>query len=210
MLEGAGVFARDINVIGGEPFLHSDIAKFVFQLRSQIKVKRLLSLTTNGFWVSASAISQYSDLFDCLDVLNISVYPKIVEKLGGMSRLYDFADLIRCRYPLLRVNLYHAFRFHPWKYCSKPVFGPESCWWKDCTMLNIDGTVARCGVARNAMVHPRVSSEFVLNRHEMFFDLNSNIGDFEHWYLKFPYASCFYCSNRNFNSDIGWERMPSK
>ena len=208
MLHDHDVEFDNISIVGGEPFLHSDILSYIHGFK-EIKYHATLSLTTNGFWISPSALSRYSMVFESIDVLNFSFYTRIVNRVGGDSYFHDYIYLLGEKYPDLVINIAYTYVFNAWALGSRPMPDPNNCWWNECLALDVNGLISRCGVARSAEVHPHVTNQFIENRHQMIYDLNYGTKDFFRWYNLFPYSSCFYCSSRRGGALTDWGRVDS-
>lgn len=195
--------------MGGEPFLHSDLGRFVDVLRK--RYDHSLMVTTNGFWLSKENIERYAPLMGQLDILCVSLYPNIIGKIGGMNTITDRLNRIDKRFPDLKIELRKVEKFNRFEFTSKPVRVPRYCGVADCTCLLEDGRMARCGVGAFAWMNPTVTREF-LSAGDMFYDLKEPCEDFWLWRKRWPLRACSYCTQFA-NNSAKWEyakRIPPR
>lgn len=182
----------EIGVLGGEPFLHSNIVEFVNQLKS--KYDKKIIVTTNGFWLGKN-YSKYEKLFSQVGRMFISIYPPI-EAAIGKDKIHKIIEDIRSEYQLdiqLRDNIR---AFMEIEFTSTPNIPTSFCSAQaNCTNLLPNGKLARCGVGAYAHKNPSVTSEFLEDQQDMFYDLTKDDGrDFKIWKEKYPLKSCNFCT----------------
>jgi hypothetical protein len=184
---------KSISIMGGEPFLHTDLHGFVFELADAFDLKLVLS--TNGFWLSPSGVKRHKPLLSRLSLLNLTVYPPLAERFGGMERIPELLDLIRNQHPGLDIVVRKAFSFYVLEFTEEPMVVDRYCGAADCTCLLPDGRLARCGPGAFADLSPHVSKAFLQHRGDIFYDLKSDTGDFWMWRRRWPLEACRYCTH---------------
>ncbi len=208
-LIGMGVRFYCLSIMGGEPFLHSDLGRFVGALRN--RYDHSLMVTTNGFWLSRENIERYALLLEQLDILCISLYPNIVARIGGMEMMESYIDLIRNRFDGLKLEVRDVETFDAFEITSESHNVSRYCGVADCTCLLADGRMARCGIGAFARWNPSVTREF-LEAGDMFYDLKNPHEDFWLWRKRWPLRSCSYCTLFA-NNHMAWEytrRIPPR
>lgn len=179
-----------LSVMGGEPFLHPDLAGFMAALRPS--GKRLL-LTTNGYWL-AQDLEKHAEVFRHTDKMFVTHYPNIVGKLGGPEAVHRRLDLLRNMHPHLTVESREHFAFYRFGFTDAETPVQAYCHAAECTALLPDGRLARCGVGGYAGFHPQVTPQF-LNAGHMFFDLKEPAEEFLLWRKRYPLDACSYCTH---------------
>ena len=192
-----------IGILGGEPFLHSDISNFVLSIKNRYKKK--VTLTTNGFWLRKDW-KKYHEMFSILSDMWISIYNPI-EKSIGRDKMISEINQIKQMYSNMNVTLRdHITHFIELKFTSEPEKPTSFCHAQgNCTNLMPDGRLARCGVGAYADKNPEATKEFLNNLDDLFYDLTIDDGkSFEEWKTKFPLRSCDYCTMWK-NKSIPWQ-----
>lgn len=187
---------RMISVMGGEPFLHSDLIGFVHDLKSHFPDK-VLAISTNGFWLSQEEIDSYSALWTLTDVLFLSLYPNLLSDTGGVERALSLVELIKRHNPQMSIDLRSKDKFRIIDYPKEPTEPPVFCGTSECTTLLADGRLARCGLGGYAHLNPNLGEQFLKTDH-MFFDLKMpsfTPGEFWHWRRRWPLDSCYHCTS---------------
>ncbi|WP_428566231.1 MAG: radical SAM protein [Solidesulfovibrio sp. DCME] len=182
-----------LSVMGGEPFLHSNITKFVYELKN--RYNKITIITTNGFWLSDSEIVKYQPLFCMLHDLKITLYPNIVKSLGGMEKIHRLLDRLHAQHPHLNVRplpIENVFR--RMDFVDSPLEVDKHCFNAECTCLLADGRMGRCGPGAFAHLHPNIPEPF-RNSKDMFYDLKTSRDDFWHWRMRWPLDACRYCNH---------------
>lgn len=183
---------ESIGILGGEPFLHSDLISFVSQIKE--RYSKNIILTTNGFWLEKD-YSKYKKLFLQTNQMFLSVYPTIKDKIG-QNKIYDSIKDIESKYGLkikIRANVrsFIEVKFtkipeEPSKFCKAQA---------NCTNLLANGKLSRCGVGAYAYKNPSATSEFLNATEDMFYDLTKDDGrDFKAWKEKYPLEACKFCT----------------
>jgi hypothetical protein len=189
-----GISFDRIGVIGGEPFLHSDLTGFVRQLRERYPFATF-ALTTNGFWLSDEAIDRYRPLFRSVAALHVTLYPNLVAR-QGRDEVDRLIGRLRAEFPALAVEVregdflrcdFSRAADPPTRYCSAQA---------GCTNLRADGLLYRCSVGAYAHANPTATPEFLAARaHGLVYDLGVNDGaDFASWLSRWPLEACSFCN----------------
>lgn len=204
-----GVRFYCLSIMGGEPFLHSNLERFVGVLRKRYDYS--LMVTTNGFWLSKENIEKNASLLKQLDILCISLYPNLVDKAGGMESIAFCLDLVKQRFPNLKLEVRKVENFSKFEFTSKQNNVFRYCGVADCTCLLADGRMARCGIGAFAHMNPTVTPEF-LYAGDMFYNLKDPCEDFWMWRKRWPLRACSYCT-QFVNKSVSWEyakRIPPR
>jgi len=168
-------------------------------------------LTTNGFWLSEANIEKYTPILEQLDILCISLYPNIVDRIGGKETITPYLDEIRKKFENLKLEVRSIERFNTFEFLSEPIGVDRYCGVADCTCLLADGRMARCGVGAFAKMNPSVTQEF-MDAGDMFYDLKDPREDFWLWRKRWPLKSCSFCTQFK-NNSVAWEytkRIPPR
>lgn len=183
---------QTIQILGGEPFLHSDLPHFVNEIKN--RYKKHIHLTTNGFWLGKD-YSKYDNLFKTINRMFVSIYPTI-ENAIGREKLINAINEIKCQYNLEIILRDNIQKFIEIKFTSLPHIPTTFCHAQgNCTNLLPSGKLARCGVGAYAHKNPTVTAEFLDSNEDMFYDLTVDDGrDFKIWKEKYPLSSCNFCT----------------
>ena len=212
--EGLDILARNnvqlklISIMGGEPFLHSDLTGFCRALFE--RYKRPLTITTNAFWFNRENIRLFRELWQYVYVLKISAYPSIEKRLGGreaVTRL--FKDLYKYN-PAMNIHHPDKYIFNDLKFFDEPKEPQLKCGNAGCLALLTDCRMAVCGAgAYQHFAPPGVITEgFTASRH-MFYDLRSFTEEsFIEWHTRYPLDACWYCNFAREDKRVPWRALP--
>ena len=186
------ILFNTIGILGGEPFLHSDLEGFCRGIKERYKCRVIV--TTNGYWIKNW--ERNKGIIRLLDELIISIYEPIENSISRelldrkISELSDFNPAMGIR---KRDNI---TQFAEIKFTSQPEIPSAYCDWQaDCTNLLADGRLARCGVGAYSRKNPGVTEQFTNSSDDMFYDLSKEDGrDFKYWKTKYPLEGCKYCT----------------
>lgn len=196
---------EELSVMGGEPFLHSDLAHFVQTLKMRYRKRMMLS--SNGFWLSDAGIRYHRDLLMLTDVLFISRYPNIAKEVGGNDAFEYWVNELRRCHPHLHVDV-RAME-HSWRelsYTSEPLIVNKHCFNAECTNLLADGRMARCGPGAYAHLDHSICPEFT-GSNDMFYDLKTDNSDFWMWRKRWPLDACKHCTHFKATT-VRWKVLP--
>lgn len=184
-----------ISVMGGEPFLHSDLTRFVLDLKRRFPDKAL-AISTNGFWLGEEQIRSYAHLWKLTDILFLSLYPNLLKSIRGGQDPEPLIAMLRESNPDMDVQLREKQQFRIIEYPEEPVEPEVFCGTSECTTLLADGRLARCGLGGYAHYNAHVGKAFRESRH-MFFDLKRefSLGEFWNWRRRWPFDACFHCTS---------------
>ncbi|MBI9112757.1 radical SAM protein [Maridesulfovibrio ferrireducens] len=205
VLQKNKVIPQVISIMGGEPFLHSNLTKFAFHLFERYR-KRLM-ITTNGFWLSIEAVKAYDTLWKMISVLKVSRYPTIEKRLGGAEEEKKVVDFIKKTYPHLHVMFPQKAIFNKLEFFEKPVEVKRYCGNSSCIALLPNMKMARCGAGAYAHLAPEgVLPEGFKKCTQMFYDLqNFKPSSFKLWYNLYPLEACSYCSFSENDIQVSWK-----
>jgi hypothetical protein len=195
-LRDGGATFHTIGISGGEPFLHKDINGFVRQIKDRYGC--FINLFTNCFWLRDEAsIEKYADALGRSDILMVSPYKPIVEKVGGWDVFLGLTTKIREKFGI-KVGMFHLgivdnFLQFEFPDTSRDV-GPDlECEMKECHQLTADGRLFRCPMGFALNDHPAASEGFKASK-DMSFDLKAQGGSLGAWKSKWPLDACRYCT----------------
>lgn len=211
---------NQIGILGGEPFLHSNLFGFVNSIKQ--RYKKNIVITTNGFWLGKD-YSKYDNIFRIIEKMFVSIYPTIESSIG-IDKINKSIEEIRTKYNLdivIRSGKKSSINsFIEVKFTTKPEIPTSFCKAQgDCTNLLPEGKIARCGVGAYAKKNPNATFEFLSKTEDMFYDLTKDNGrDFGEWKTKYPLESCNYCSvwkknwvswknSKNTNKNDHWPKL---
>jgi organic radical activating enzyme len=193
-----------IGVIGGEPFLHSDLEGFCRGMKERYGSRILI--TTNGYWLRHW--EKHVGTIMLADEMVFSIYEPI-EKSMSREELDKNIEKVSAVNPKMNVRRRdHIRHFSEIKFTSKPEIPSSYCDWQaDCTNLLADGRLARCGVGAYANKNPGVTEQFSNSSQDMFYDLSKDNGrDFGKWKKKYPLEGCKYCTMWK-KSMVPWQNI---
>jgi len=195
-------------VIGGEPFLHHDLAGFMAGLREGMVPGSKLWLVSNGFWMGGD-LSKWKDVFRQADILEISLYIDMMNRVTGISN----PDERVCRYNDLIVRIKEMVPSHDvWvrtpanytervftkiEFTEKPEEPTQMCIEVGCVNLMHDGRLLRCAPAARPYFRPDVTGEFLdrVNDPDICYDLTVDDGaSVKKWRRGWPLKACSYCT----------------
>lgn len=202
------IFFKSIGILGGEPFLHSDIFGFTNQIKNRYKFAHIM-ITTNGFWLKR--YKEYHNLLSIISQLIVSIYQPIEQSIGK-KQIIKILDEIKERYPNLIIKKRGPVnKFGEVQFSSSPINPTKYCHWQaNCTNLLPNGRLARCGVGAYANKNPNVTKEFLSDHRDMFYDLTVDDGrSFKEWKEKYPLKACYFCSHWQTNLK-DWQNASKK
>lgn len=213
LLRDNGVMLNSISLMGGEPFLHSNLVGFADDILT--RYKRPLVVTSNGFWLSEDNILTHRELWPRLWMLKISRYPSIEGRLGGEENILPLFDLIRSYNPKIRIEWPDKFIFNELKFFEEPRQTQIYCGNSEClALVNLpDGpALGRCGAGAYAHLAPQglLSEGFLRSKHMLYplrdFELNS----FKLWHKRYPLDACDYCNFSQPDKRVPWKPVKGK
>lgn len=190
-LAARGIGFQDLSIMGGEPFLHSNLTRFVLDLKE--RYGRFMGVTTNAFWLSEEELDRYAGLWKSLNLMYVSYYPNIVKDLGGAGRVAALLRRLKKTHPHLHVETREKYEFTVLEYPAEPLDVSRYCAAARCTCLLADGRLARCGPGAFARFRPGMPRAFLDSR-DMFFDPADPRQDFLFWMNKYPLDACSHCT----------------
>ncbi len=195
ILEKKGICFDMISVMGGEPFLHSDLVRFVYELRHRFPQKTM-AISSNGFWLGKETVDSYETLWKMTDILFVSLYPNLLRGVGGDHVVRSFLERIKKYNPRISIDARSKQDFREIEYYDLPVEPGVFCGTSECTTLLADGRLARCGLGGYAHYNRHVGTAF-RNSSQMFFDLKADFstGLFWNWRRRWPFDACYHCSS---------------
>lgn len=203
-----GVGISLISIMGGEPFLHSNIEAFLYGFLERYQIP--IIMTTNGFWLSPDAVKSYQALWKMLSILKISNYPFIIKRLGGIARVAECITAIKACNKHLHIDFPDKAYFNKLVFFDQPREVLRYCGNSECLGLLTDNRLGRCGAGAYAHLAPegRLPEAFQHSRH-MFYDLNAFEPDaFWLWRKRYPLDACRYCNFAQTEISTRWKVEP--
>lgn len=185
-----GVSFGRIAVLGGEPFLHSNLGLFLKEIKERYHKEILL--VTNGFWIGKDL--NLKNILDFVDVLSISRYREVVDK---MEQFDIKINKIINEFPSCKVveSNFDKFSFTKIEFTSSYENPRERCGESSCVNLLSDGRLCRCPVAAHACDSLVVTREFMdACDNEIFYRMGSENKSIKKWREKWPMRACGYCT----------------
>ena len=146
-------FPKYLVMLGGEPFLHSDLTMFCQKLVHRYP-KAKMSTTTNGFWLSERNLIKYEKLFMMLSRFVVSIYPNLYAKINKEIPVEKLEEVIRALYPHLQhVEIRDARGANQFRLANYDHFPQQienmrpGCQELNCAALLPDGRLCRCATA---------------------------------------------------------------
>jgi len=184
---GRGISWRILNILGGEPTLHSGLWRFV----SEMKPYGPVELTTNGTWLGDWP--RMGPVLKLLDVLTISCYPSMAARVPGYrDRILE----LKKAYPGLNVRDITVNRFLDWGFRQEasPSEARHCHGWR-CAWLGTDGRLSRCWASLHLDCNPAVTTGFREACGDgMFYDLTTDTYPLRDWYSRRPFPACSWCT----------------
>jgi hypothetical protein len=182
-LAEGGVSFDQINLTGGEPFLHHDLTGFTAAFRVRFPQTALV-LISNGFWLGERAFAAHREVFTTVNALVFSLYPNIEHMHGGREAMLAKLGRLKHLHPDLEIVTVGRAAFYPVSFDVSVVPPAEPCRWADCTGLSPDGRLTRCTVASSAGIDDA----------DMVFDLRGDLSGLGAWRAKWPLEACRHCN----------------
>lgn len=194
-----------ISLMGGEPFLHSDLTLFAYQMVE--RYKKALIITTNGFWLSEETIKSYALLWKVISTIKISRYPTIEKRLGGFKEAKRIAMTIKKYNPRIHIEFPEKSVFNKLETFDQPVEVKRFCGNSNCTALLPDMTIHRCGAGAYKHFAPDgFLSDNFKNCQHMSYDLKKfDYNSFALWRSRYPLDACRYCNFSGKTPSVGWK-----
>ncbi|MHC1788024.1 radical SAM protein [Solidesulfovibrio sp.] len=183
-----------ISIMGGEPFLHSNLEEFIYKLLA--RYRKPIIVTTNGFWMTAEDIRAYKLLWNMLTVFKVSRYPVVTKRLGGDAKINNYFDQIKKYNKRIVIDYPNKSYFNRLDFFDEPVSAKKFCWNSDCTALLVDNRMGRCGAGAYMHLAPQgLLTDKFRDSQDMFYDLTKfNFDSFWLWRKRYPLDACAYCS----------------
>jgi hypothetical protein len=177
---------HSISIMGGEPFLHTNLIGFAYALLE--RYRKPLMLTTNGFWLSNDDIYLYKDLWPIINSLRVSRYPTIMHKLGGERNVKAMLQVIRKYNPNIFIDFCNKTTFNKLEFWNSPKDPQVYCGNAECTALLPDMRMGRCGAGAYTRLAPKdMICEPFMSSQDMFYDLkNFENTSFWLWRKRYP------------------------
>lgn len=174
-----------VTVIGGEPFIHSDLNGFILGIKKRYNVK--IAVVTNGFWLAD--IDNHLSSLENIDILGISIYPD-----NNINNVDQFVGRLKSKFPNLEVRKSNVEKMIVVSFVSDPFINQKNCGCLNCMGLRPDGKLYRCSLAGYAEWSPNVTKEFLEERKEMVLDLTKDENDIKAWADRDDFSVCMYCT----------------
>ena len=197
-LDALGVHFDQINITGGEPFLHADLAGFAQAFRRRFPDKTIVVIS-NGFWLSEDACAAHAGLFGAINALVFSIYPNIAHVHGGREAMLAKLTRLKQHHPNLEIITVGRGEFYPIRFDADPAAAGAAaapCRWADCTGLAPDGRLTRCTVAASAHIG-RDASAAPIHGRDLYFDLRGDLSRLAAWRETWPLDVCSRCTARS-------------
>ena len=187
---------KTIAVLGGEPFLHHDLASFLRELKT--RYHKRIWLITNGFWLGKPDYD-VSEIVKWVDQLDISKYNEIVEmvpefdkKIGKLIETYPKCSFVTRNNKEKFTNIYFTKKYEmPTRKCTEA----------SCVNMTSDGRLCRCPVAAHARDNPDVTQEFLdACDKEIFYNFKDGEESIYECRTRYPMKACGYCTAWKTNS----------
>ena len=210
LLRANDVDLNSISLMGGEPFLHSDLVGFADAMLA--RYQRPLVLTSNGFWLSVDNIQIYKDLWPRLWMLKISRYPSIEARLGDEANILPLFDIIKRYNPDIHIMWPDKFKFNELKFFAEPREERVYCGNSEClALVNLPGgpAIGRCGAGAYAHLAPEglLPEGFLRSKH-MFYHLRDfEINSFKLWQKRYPLDACAHCNFAQPDKSVTWKPL---
>lgn len=197
-----------ISIMGGEPFLHSNLIKFCYDLIYRYKTP--LVITTNGFWLSKENIRSFNKLWPITQQFKLSRYPHIIKRLGGDDYVTSLLTIIKNVSPHTQICFPDKSIFNELLFFDSPREVEKNCWNINCIVLTTDARIGHCSVAGNQRMAPKgMIPEGFKNDPDTFYDLKKiNRKSFIAWKEKYPLEACKYCNLSQKLSAKTWKPVP--
>ncbi|MGP9811908.1 radical SAM protein [Rhodopseudomonas sp. NSM] len=182
-----------VNILGGEPFLHKNLADFVHRLRAGMAYRARFVITTNGFWLGE--MDDYPSGLEAGDGITFSRYADVIHDVGGVDRYNSLIEKLKRTRPE-NIDTNDAFHFREWQFTEEPMYGfPLDCELADNVSLADTGEVHRCCVAPASRFSPRVTKAFLDRVDELEYRIDADEGlSLKDW-LRSPLPdACAYCT----------------
>ncbi len=175
---GEFCYAKEIHLVGGEPFLHPDLYGFIRSIKESNKVSDFIRLYTNGFWLSERGLLRHAPVLDQIDALHVSMHP---ESPGG-EVVEQMLRTIKKKHHIV-AQKHRNDRFYKVGFRESPA-GRGSCPVKKCMHLLPDGRLVKCAVAGYyAPKSEDVTKGFMDHSGSAFYDVSQgNCESFAKWY----------------------------
>jgi hypothetical protein len=205
LLTKNGVLFDLLSIMGGEPFLHSNLDKFCFDVA--IRYRRPLYITTNGFWLSRENIRLYKELWPLIYRIKFSRYPSIEKRLGGEKNIQELFNELKQYNPKMTIDWPQKYTFNKLLFFDEPKPPELYCGNVACLALLTDGRIGHCGAGAYQHLAPKGSlSQAFLDSKEMFYDLKKfDLASFHLWHKRYPLDACFFCNFSQKNRSVTWK-----
>jgi len=179
--------------LGGEPFLHPCLDKFLSLVKPHAN---RLETMSNLYWLRGEQdIESKQKVLTQLDRLVVTYYKPYCERVGGVEQIKRLVQLIGEKHPHLQVHetrggMVETFAAVEFSADSKPIKG-EKCSFRNCLNLLKDGRLMRCCFVRRVLAGDTRAG----GARDLTFNLGGDVDrdKLEQWLTEFP-DICSYCS----------------
>lgn len=188
-LQDHGIHWRNINILGGEPFLNPNLAKLAQMCKSY---GNNVGIMTNLYWLQDEISSEeHHDTLTSTDTLYYTLYHTLLKKNGGIHYVKTLIHDLKRDYPNLTVrplgrqgpvNTFARIEFNK---TTQPITN-RNCKFRQCKQLLHTGIILGCCAARRIPDWPEIDK----------YDIT---GDFDpkelaKWYNRPVLDLCHHCN----------------
>jgi hypothetical protein len=187
-LQDHGIHWKEINILGGEPFLCPDLAELTKMCK---KYGNTIGIMSNMYWLREEAsVEEHREVLTNADALYYTLYHTLLEKNGGLHRVKELIGIIRKTYPHLAVRplgqagpitSFAKVEFHD---DPKPIIN-QSCHFRKCKQLLSNGQILGCCAALRIPGWPEIDQYDITGKF--------NVREFINWYRKPILNLCSHC-----------------
>jgi hypothetical protein len=182
-------------IIGGEPFLHSDLTGFCEAMFLRYP-KAKLSITTNGFWITKENIFRHKKLFSMLSRFIVTIYPNLFHRINkniSIDAIYAYVKEINPNIICIIRNIKASNRFMHANYApALPEGSMPLCGEYACNAILPDGRLTRCSTCAYGGQYNK-SLSFLFSCSDAYFNVREWPEDLLPWLAKIPFSACQAC-----------------
>jgi organic radical activating enzyme len=160
ILKDKNINFKYIHLVGGEPFLHSNLLNFILDIKKDLDIK--IKLWTNGILLKNKEFNYYEYIYNNIDILAISIYPNIFKDLLNDDFLINFKEYINNNFNNLRLDLVNRSKMS-YMGISKNKINNDliECHSFDCFILKYDKKLFRCPFVANSYIRSDINNVFL-------------------------------------------------
>jgi sulfatase maturation enzyme AslB (radical SAM superfamily) len=189
-------------LIGGEPFLHSNLLNFIQNIKKDLNFK--IKLWTNAILIKNHDLDYYKDIYNNIDILSISVYPSVFQDGPNNKFLLELKNYINNNHKC-EIRLIDRSRMNYMGISKKKIKIKYFHCQHRPYVLHIDGNIYLCNFLINCHYRSDYYKNFIYKNEKYYLNIYDSNLNLVSWLKKRQYiSSCQHCL-MNFIEEVNFK-----